>query len=315
MSDTEETQTRAGDWPARGTSADVSALMQMLVEDRRWREEEFAEDRARQSREMERRVGEMREQMDVMVQLMEGSTKSKPPSGEALVKVAKLAETDDIEGYLLTFERQMVAYEVDKSRWAFILAPQLTRKAQKAYMALWNEEAGNYECIKRAILKRYDVSEESHRRKFRERSKIKEVSYSELATSLLDLANRWLEECSSREEVIEKLATEQASEDVRVWIREHKPKTCAEAGQWADEIQLARSDSRAPAPGPGPRRCHKCNQPGHHSNRVLAGSTDVSPVDRRDTSRGTAHHQQCFAEMLDQHSVWRPGKGWFGRER
>ena len=42
--------------------------------------------------------------------------------GEALVKVAKLADTDDIEGYLLTFERQMVAYEIEKTRWAFILA-------------------------------------------------------------------------------------------------------------------------------------------------------------------------------------------------
>ena len=153
MSDTEETQTRAGNWPARGTSADVSALMQMLVEDRRLREEEFAEDRARQTREMERRVDEMREQMDAMIRLMEGSAKSKPPSGEALVKVAKLAETDDIEGYLLTFERQMVVYGVDKSRWAFILAPQLTGKAQKAYMALENDyirvhQAGDPEAVR-----------------------------------------------------------------------------------------------------------------------------------------------------------------------
>ena len=136
MSDTEEKETRPADWSAHGTSADVCTLMQMLVEDWRRREEEFAEDRARQTREMERWVDEMREQMDAMVRLMEGSAKSKPPSGEALVKVAMLAETDDIEGYLLTFERQMIAYGVDKSRWAFILAPQLTGKAQKAYMAL-----------------------------------------------------------------------------------------------------------------------------------------------------------------------------------
>ena len=192
MSDTEETEARPGDWSAHGTSADVC----MLVEDWCRREEEFVEDRARQTREMERLVGEMREQMDVMVWLMEGNAKSKPPLGEALVKVAKLAETDDIEGYLLTFEQQMIVDGVDKSRWAFILAPQLTSKAQKAYMALGNDEAGYYECIKQAILKRYDISEESRRRKFRERSKTKEESYSELATSLMDLANRWLEECS-----------------------------------------------------------------------------------------------------------------------
>ena len=254
----------------------------------------------------------MREQMDAMVRLMEGSAKSKPPSGEALVKVAKLAETDDIEGALLTFERQMVAYGVDKSRWAIIMASQLTGKAQKAYMALGNEEAGDYECIKRAILKRYDVSEESHRRKFRDRSKTKEESYSELATSLLDLANRWLEECSSKEEVIEKLATEQfvtkASEDVRVWIREHKPKTCAEAGQWADEFQLARSDSRATAPKPGPRRCHKCNQPGHlaYNFPKAARAEAAHPTDtgaRRLTpqQQGASRQFRCFSCRQTEH--------------
>ena len=149
------------------------------------------------------------------------------------MKVAKLSDTDDIEGYLLTFERQMAAYEIEKSRWAFILAPQLSGRAQKAYMAIAPDESGDYHLIKKAILKRYDISEESHRRKFRERVHGKGESFSELATSLLDLANKWLEECSTKEGVVEKLAIEQflanAPEDVRVWVREHKPKTCAEA--------------------------------------------------------------------------------------
>ena len=155
-------------------------------------------------------------------------------------------------------------------------------------------------------MKRYDVSEESHRRKFRDRSKTKEELYSELATSLLDLANRCLEECSSKEEVIEKLATEQfvtkASEDVRVWIREHKPKTCAVAGQWADEFQLARRNSRAPAQKPGPRRCHKCNQPGHlpYNFPKAARAEAAHPTDtgaRRLTpqQQGASWQFRCFS--------------------
>ena len=50
----------------------------------------------------------------------------------------------------------MAAYERDGSRWAFILAPQLTGRAQKAYMALASDDAGDYYTIKQAILKRYD---------------------------------------------------------------------------------------------------------------------------------------------------------------
>ena len=142
---------------AGGTGPDVAALMQMLIEDRRRRESEIAEERIRQERDMERRVNEMKEQMETMYRLMERSGKSKSNSGEALVKVAKLSDVDDIEGYLLTFERQMVAYEVDKSRWAYILAPHLTGKAQKAYMAIAADEAGDYALIRRACLTRAPV--------------------------------------------------------------------------------------------------------------------------------------------------------------
>ena len=257
--------------PAVGT--DITSLMQFLLEDRRRREEEIAEERVRREREVEKRVEQMKEQMDAMFKIVEQSTKGRKNSGEALVKVAKLIDSDEIEGYLLTFERQMAAYEIDKSRWAFILAPQLTGRAQKAYMALATDEASDYSAIKQAILKRYDISEETHRRKFRERSRGKGESYTELATSLVDLANRWLEDCSSKSDVLEKIAIEhflsKASEDVRVWVREHKPTTCAEAGYWADEFLLARNDTNLPSTGTpklGPRRCHTCNQVGHLAN-------------------------------------------------
>ena len=257
-------------------AVDVAAVVQMLIEDRRRPEDEVAAERVRREHDMDRRVSEMKEQMEAMYKFTERSGKNKSQRGEALVKVAKLSDTDDIEGYLLTFERQMAAYEIEKSHWAFILAPQLSGRAQKAYMAMAPDESGDYHLIKKATLKRYDISEESHRRKFRERAHGKGESFSELATSLLDLANKWLEECSTKEGVVEKLAIEQflanAPEDVHVWVREHKPKTCAEAGQWADEFQQARSGTRVPytkgpettRPGEGPPgRCRVCNQTGH----------------------------------------------------
>ena len=142
---------------------DVTTLLQMLLEDRRRHEEEMAVKRAHREEDMEKRVGEMKEQMDEMLKLVERTAKGKTNSGEALVKVAKLMDSDDIEEYLLTFERQMAAYEIDQSRWAFILAPQLTGRAQKAYMALTNDDTSDYPTIKQAILKRYDINEETHR--------------------------------------------------------------------------------------------------------------------------------------------------------
>ena len=263
--------------PGTARGADIMSLMELLLEDRRRREEEITEERVRRERESERRAAEMKEQMEAMFRLVERTTKGKKDSGEALVKVAKLTDSDDIEGYLVTFERQMTAYEIDQSRWAFILAPHLTGRAQKAYMALANDDANDYYALKQAILKRYDINEETHRRKFRERSHGKGESYTELATSLVDLANRWLEECSTKAEVLEKIAIEhflaKAPEDVRVWVREHKPKTCAEAGYWADEFQQARNDASLPSKI-GPRRCHNCHQVGH-----LASNCPMKPRD------------------------------------
>ena len=45
---------------------------------------------------------------------------------------------------MTVFERMMGAYEVEKSRWAFMLAPQLTEKAQQAYATLSADDAGDY---------------------------------------------------------------------------------------------------------------------------------------------------------------------------
>ena len=50
--------------------------------------------------------------------------------------LTRLSDNDDIEAYLTTLERMMEAYEVERARWSFKLAPQLTGKAQQAYAAL-----------------------------------------------------------------------------------------------------------------------------------------------------------------------------------
>ena len=74
----------------------------------------------------------------------------KGPS-EKYVQLVRLTEKDDIETYFTTFERVMEAYEIDKSRWAFKLAPYLSGKAQQAYASLSAEEAAQYASVKEAV--------------------------------------------------------------------------------------------------------------------------------------------------------------------
>ena len=83
------------------------------------------------------------------------------------LKLSKLTESEDIEAFLTTFERMMRVYGVKEDRWAFKLAPQLTGRAQQAYAALNVDDAGQYKQVKAAILRRYDINEETYRQRSR----------------------------------------------------------------------------------------------------------------------------------------------------
>ncbi len=61
----------------------------------------------------------------------------------------------------------MEVYKVSEDRWAFKLAPHLTGKAQQAYAALNGEDAAKYQVVKKAILRRHNISEETYRARFR----------------------------------------------------------------------------------------------------------------------------------------------------
>eukprot|EP00731_Ephydatia_muelleri_P007950 Em0004g288a len=100
----------------------VQELLQMLIEDRKKREMEISEERERRKKEFE------------------AVRRSRGP--EITVKLVPLNEKDDVEAYLVTFERIMAAHNISK-------------------------DSGNYEKIKAAILIRYGINDEEYRRRFR----------------------------------------------------------------------------------------------------------------------------------------------------
>ena len=172
-----------------GVSAptDLQQVLQLLMEDRRQRDEDIARERRqreeevaaerrqreediarerRQRKETERRLREMQQHVESLLQVVGRTQEAR--SGHTLgagssrrdkvAKVSKLSDEDDIEAYLTTFERIMVAYGVPKDLWVFRVAPQLTRKAQQAYAAMAAEDTGNYDQLKVAIFQRYSYN-------------------------------------------------------------------------------------------------------------------------------------------------------------
>lgn len=95
--------------------------------------------------------------------------------------LTKFAEGEDVEAYLTAFNRVMTVYSVNRSHWAIKLAPQLSRCALQAYAALSADRANDYQKVKKAILRRYDIGEETYRQMFQTARKENEA-YVELAT-------------------------------------------------------------------------------------------------------------------------------------
>ena len=239
--------------------------MAQLIEDRRKREEEIAVERARREEEItaerkgreeerEAREREVKLQMEAMQAHMERLMKvvedSKATSaaksvGELSgVKLVPLSEKDDIEAYLVTFERIMEAHKVDKGRWAHYLAPQLTGRAQLAFAALPTADSGKFESIKAAILQRYDINEEAYRRRFRTVARGVGETNREYAVKLMDLQRKWLKAYTTVEQVQEAIGLERflgsLPMEKKVWVYEKQPKTCVEAGELADQYEQVR---------------------------------------------------------------------------
>ena len=262
-----------------GRSMDLSEMMRMFMEDRRQRE------------------AEMQAQVELLRSLVEETRGPRQAEVRALataskenVKLPKLTEEDDIESYLTTFERMMAGYEIGQERWAYKLAPQLTGRAQQAFAAMDPARASDYKEVKAAILRRYDISEETYRRRFRAVVRKDGESYRELATRVQDLFEKWTRKCTTVGELRELLMLEQwlnaLPHDARIWVIERETKTLAEAGKLADRYEQARrqlspgaskgelgqsgevntkvevkkEDSRPPQEV---RRCHNCGMAGH----------------------------------------------------
>lgn len=224
---------------------------QRWQEERRAREEAYDMERRHREEETFRREEQTRRQMELLQSLVEGihlqgEAATKRAESSRDVKVPKLTEKDDIVSYLTMFERLMVAYEVKQDKWVFKLAAHLVGKAQEAYAALSMEDSRDYEKVKEAILRRFDITEESYRQRFRSAKKREEESNRELVVRLNDLAGKWMKVYETREELLDQVVLEQflrtLPEEVRVFVRERCPQTSTEASKFADDFLQARKE-------------------------------------------------------------------------
>ena len=120
-----------------------------------------------------------------------------------------------------------------------------------------------YELVKTAILKRYNINEETYRQRFRAAREELQESFVELQVRLrdtFDIMEKPKERTSK--ELADFMVMEQLIEDTpreaQMQVREKKRKTAREAEEMVDDYYLARKAATG-----GDKRCYKCDPTVH----------------------------------------------------
>ena len=180
----------------------------LLEEDRR-REDEERETR-RQERELRKIELEQdllkqreaieaakREQELEVARLAAASAGGRPEVRKDRAKAPKLPSfvdgKDDLDAYLQRFERFAATAKWEKTGWASKLSALLSGRALEVYSRLSKEAAQDYDRVKLALMKRYDLTEDGYRRKFRASKPEVDESPEQFIVRLDRCLLRWLQ--------------------------------------------------------------------------------------------------------------------------
>ena len=100
----------------------------------------------------------------------------------------KFVQENSVE-YFAHVERTAVNMGCPEKCWAMLLQTVLTGKAQRVYATLSPEECSEYEAVKMAVLKIFELVPEAYRLKFRDKKK--EDGHVEFLRDKEGLLDKW----------------------------------------------------------------------------------------------------------------------------
>ena len=216
------------------------------------------------------------------------------PHREDRAKTPKLPSfvdgKDDLDAYLQRFERFATNAKWDKTGWATKLSVLLSGCALNVYSRLSEEDAVNYDKMKLALMKRYDLTEDGYRRKFRGSKPEVDESPDQFIVRLSTYLVRRLELSKTEQTfqglkdlIVKEQFINSCPKELAVHLRERAPETLEEIAKIADQYLEAHgkhlfSPVRAKPPAQpdrdetkklpsdtSPMHCYKCSARGHKS--------------------------------------------------
>ena len=147
-----------------------------------------------------------------------------------------------MDSYLSRFEKYATANEWKKSIWAAYLSALLKGRAFDVYDRLSVDDAADYEKLKEALLKNFDMTERGFRKKFRYERPEKSETFIQFSSRLRSYLNKWLKMAKieeSYEAVCDFFARDQFLDSCSRELYVHlKPKSFKNLQEMAKEADL-----------------------------------------------------------------------------
>ena len=210
-----------------------------------------------------------------------------PPSRNKDAKSPKLPsfinEKDKLDSYLLCFEHYAENASWEKETWAIKLSVLLTGRAVDVYTRMSDANASDYDKLKKALLKRYNYTEDGYRKCFREATPGTEETPDQFVIRLKNYLAKLLELSGSSpanfDALVDLIVKEQfinaCSDDLAMYLLERGPKDLVELTTWAQKYLIAHKEQLATV------------QPRHADQTKTTQS-------KPDSSQGRQRSLQCY---------------------
>ena len=216
----------------------------------------------------------------------------RPRDREGRAKAPKLPSfvdgKDDLDAYLQRFERFVETAKWNKIGWASKLSALLSGRALEVYSRLSEEAAKDYDKVKIALMKRYDLTEDGYRCKFRASKPEADESPEQFIVRLDRYLLRWLELSDTdqtfgglKDLIVKEQFIDSCPKDLAIHLRERAPETLAKIAKIADQyleaygkhlfspasrkptVQPERDEAKNMQSNQTALHCFECNTRGH----------------------------------------------------
>ena len=182
---------------------------------------------------------------------------------------------DKMDSYLSRFEKYAVANKWDRSIWAAYLSALLKGRALEVYDRLSVADANDYEKLKDALLKNFDMTERGFRKKFRNDRPERSETFIQFGSRLRSYLDKWINMAkieNTFEAICDFMAHDQFLESCSRELYVHlKPKTFKNLDEMAKEADLF-AEARGGV--------HTCTNKGQRDNRGAAQNHSKPDVNK-----------------------------------